>query len=749
MTVGITELPPEGMQLGGVALAGDAERGTKTTEGLSLLFTTAGITVQGPQPQIERLLVWSGLDSASCREKIALPDGRNAAVMELTSGGQSIRFLLPMDAVTPGQAAYLDQALPAWLARYKGSVAPIPPAPRSPASPPPAPAHARSNGGSTSSGSQRSGEGSRTDVIAPAAPVAPAAPIAPAVPAARGLTPAEAAAAAAAAAGAAAAGAAAAASANGTTGGPSDPGSGSTPTAFGSPGAVSPSDPGPTATRPDLSGSSFIARSNTGSVPPSGGAPAAAPPAPGSPPPPAAAPAGGAPVGTAGWDLSNGAASGAGASVIPPVGGELSPDVSDPARKPKGWRKNRPGSTSEAAASDAPATGAPTSDFFAPPRPPAEPPVDPVPLALAGSLPPPATGDLAAPGTRGPIAWRPPIDPLTGEPAWDQSPAPADSPPKKRRSWHRGAKDSAVAAAAASAAAVGTTGLAGSAGSTVSPPGSPTPPAPGLNLPAPAAEPAPKSNRTLLAVLLVVLLVVIGGIAYFAVKKNNNSTPTTVATVPVSPRVGADAAMAASINLHLGDLPAGWSRSPSTVQSLVPVAPAAAQIQAAHGLSSCLSQPYALVAGLFGNGIVPGSSATASSPTFQDGTDSGIQMASRTTVMGTVAGNQVVSAPFANPNFTSCFGNYQTALVSAASPGSSASVQTVTLPVPAGVRTFAYLTTFTSPGGRTEVEGEAFSFAGRNGNRLMPTTDGPAVPQSAFASAYDAVTGRLALAVNK
>ena len=46
MTVGITELPPEGMQLGGVALAGDAERGTKTTDGLSLLFTTAGITVQ-------------------------------------------------------------------------------------------------------------------------------------------------------------------------------------------------------------------------------------------------------------------------------------------------------------------------------------------------------------------------------------------------------------------------------------------------------------------------------------------------------------------------------------------------------------------------------------------------------------------------------------------------------------------------------------------------------------------------------
>ena len=125
MTIGITELPPEGMQLGGVVLAGDTARGTRTTEGLSLLFTTAGITVQGPQPQIERLLVWSGLDSATCNEKIAMADGRNAAVMELTSGGQSIRFLLPTDTVSPGQAAYLDQALPAWLARYRGNDEPL------------------------------------------------------------------------------------------------------------------------------------------------------------------------------------------------------------------------------------------------------------------------------------------------------------------------------------------------------------------------------------------------------------------------------------------------------------------------------------------------------------------------------------------------------------------------------------------------------------------------------------------------
>lgn len=118
MTVGLTELPPEGMQLGGVALAGDPDRGTHATEGLSLLFTSAGVTVQGPQPQIERLLVWTGLDSATCDERTTLTDGRDAAVMRLTSGGQSIRFLLWLGEVSEGQVAFLAQALPSWLDRY-------------------------------------------------------------------------------------------------------------------------------------------------------------------------------------------------------------------------------------------------------------------------------------------------------------------------------------------------------------------------------------------------------------------------------------------------------------------------------------------------------------------------------------------------------------------------------------------------------------------------------------------------------
>ncbi len=121
MTIGAMDLPPEGMLLGGVALAGDPERGTATTEGLSLLFTTDGITVQGPPPQTDRLLPWTGLDSATCHDQLQLPSGAMAAVMVLTAGGQSIRFLLSSEHVSPGQAAYLDQALPAWLAHYRGT----------------------------------------------------------------------------------------------------------------------------------------------------------------------------------------------------------------------------------------------------------------------------------------------------------------------------------------------------------------------------------------------------------------------------------------------------------------------------------------------------------------------------------------------------------------------------------------------------------------------------------------------------
>ena len=143
MTVGSMELPPEGMLLAGIALAGDEARGVATTPGLSLLFTASGITVQGPQPGTERLLAWSGLESVSCNEQTQLPDGTPAVILQLTAAGQTVRFLLPAGAVSAGQARYLDQALPQWLARYGGGAggavaagavaqAPAAPAPQAP-----------------------------------------------------------------------------------------------------------------------------------------------------------------------------------------------------------------------------------------------------------------------------------------------------------------------------------------------------------------------------------------------------------------------------------------------------------------------------------------------------------------------------------------------------------------------------------------------------------------------------------------
>jgi hypothetical protein len=180
MTVGSMELPPEGMVLGGVALAGDPERGTPTTEGLTLLFTVEGITVQGPQPGMERLLAWSGLDAAACRDQTQLEGGRIATVLSLTSGHQTVHFLLPAETVSPGQAAYLDQALPAWLARYGGPTGAREPTPAAGAAagaaappavrltpPPPPPAPVGSAVGSSSPATPARTEGAVPEPSAP------------------------------------------------------------------------------------------------------------------------------------------------------------------------------------------------------------------------------------------------------------------------------------------------------------------------------------------------------------------------------------------------------------------------------------------------------------------------------------------------------------------------------------------------------------------------------------------------------
>lgn len=723
MTVGITELPPEGMQLGGVALAGDAERGTKTTEGLSLLFTAAGITVQGPQPQIERLLVWSGLDSATCREKVTLPDGRSAAVMELTSGGQSIRFLFPTETVTPGQAAYLDQALPHWLARYKGA----------PAAP---------SGGNNGAGAS----------ITSTAPPPPPSPGAPAVGTAAGM--------------------AAAASVAGEGRGPqAEPPSPPPPSAAprSAPPTAGPPGSGPLPAPPAPPG-----WANAGSVgspppppppPPGGVSGYAAPPQVNVPPPPAPLS-----VGTPGWETAVDPQPGGTAWDSPPS--TSGPDFFVPSPEKKTRRRRKGGASDEAAALGATAA----SGAFAPPVAPSEPPTNPVPLQ-GSTLPPPPPG--ATPTDSGPVVWKPPVDPVTGQTLWDGQPVtdvppPAETGSRRGLGRRRAAKASAAGAVAGTAAGVGAEAMAGSA-TTAPPMGGAPPLADPSNAFLPGAAPAPfgaeaeppppftpvltsdadlppekKKSRTTLVLLVVLVLVVIGGVTYFLLKKNNNNSTTTASTAAPAPApLTGDTALAASINLRLSDLPTGWAVATPGGAVRPPVAPAAAQVQATRGLSQCLGVPYATAAGLFATSPIPGQTGSATSPIFADGSDATIRMFSSTRVMANTAAVQSLASPFANTSFLTCFGEYQSVLASAATPGATAQVQVVGLAAPTGVQAYGYLTTITIPNQGTDIEGEAFLFGGRIESKLEPTTGGAQVPTSAFTPALNGMESRIAASVNK
>ena len=138
------------------------------------------------------------------------------------------------------------------------------------------------------------------------------------------------------------------------------------------------------------------------------------------------------------------------------------------------------------------------------------------------------------------------------------------------------------------------------------------------------------------------------------------------------------------------------------------------------------------------------------SPTFRSGTDPNIQMYTVTSVLDSTSAAQALTVPFANPNFVSCFGAYQSSLVSAAAPGGKATdITVVPLAAPAGVSAYGYLTTLTIPNVGSEIIGEGWMVGGRIITKIEPTTDGPEVPPDAFNSAYNALVARVALAVDK
>ncbi len=754
MTVGITELPPEGMQLGGVALAGDADRGTKTTEGLSLLFTTAGITVQGPQPQIERLLVWSVLDSATCQEKLVLPDGRHAAIMELTSGGQSIRFLLPTDTVSPGQAAYLDQALPAWLSRYKGVGVPVGVA-----------ASAAASGGVAAAADSQMSRTEATGQTSAAPPPPPPPPPAPAPGGSRVdptvTTTAEAAAGDTAVHAANGHGTGSAPGANGTTSGTTE--SGPIAERRGQATQAPPPPPPP----PPLAGSADPATQ-------------APPPPPPPPPPPVAGSADPAMAGSADSDPLAPRSPWDGL----PVDEVSAFDVQPPAQaeKPKKSRRSitrRKAKPEKDAAATATATAAAAEALggASAHQPPDTPPENPVPLGV--ELPPP------------------PVDPFAGFPDPPPSAEPETEQKQKARS-RRGRRAKAAGAGAVAAAGVaaeaglpadaglpagaglaaGASGAAAVAAGAVDAPAPPDTPAPpsgrtdpspttGAELPAeddgpasgeiteapevwgdapPGVATSGLSRSTVMVLLVALLVVVLGGVGYLLTRKTTPTTSTPPATTPaVAPNPNAaDVALAASINLRLGDLPSSWTRATTPVVTRMESAPPVAQVTAEATLATCLGTNVATVTGLFGNGSVPGQTAAADSLPFQSAAGPSFLMSSRTTTVASAAQIQGLDGILGSSRFVPCFGQYQSALAAAAIPGSTAQVQPVSLGGPSGVTSFGVVTTVASPSQGTEVVGDAYILGGKVLTVLQPVTTGAAIPPSVFTPAYDAVAGRVA-----
>ena len=182
----------------------------------------------------------------------------------------------------------------------------------------------------------------------------------------------------------------------------------------------------------------------------------------------------------------------------------------------------------------------------------------------------------------------------------------------------------------------------------------------------------------------------IGGIAYFAVKRNNNSTTVHHGHRPARPVVGGGRrALAASINLRL-DRPARpggpgapprrrrrgrrWHRPPPRPRPTRPLAVVPGPTVPAWW-PGCSARPPC-----------PGRPAAVQLADLPERGRSGIADGLADTVMAQ-HGRQLRpwTRPFANPNFATCFGQYQSALVGGGRARVHRHVQPVTLPAPAGV----------------------------------------------------------------
>ena len=349
-----------------------------------------------------------------------------------------------------------------------------------------------------------------------------------------------------------------------------------------------------------------------------------------------------------------------------------------------------PATSTALATGASPTTAAPSMAPPPPPPPPTSPPADPVRLAVQPPAPLVATPPGAAPsaGTAAPEPGGPPTD--------------------------------------------GSSGDDGSSGVVLAKSGS-------------------RPNRAVvIGLVAAVVLVLAGGTAYVVSTRGSSSPSTAPAPAAPATSAAADTALAASINLRLADLPAGWAEA-APAQAVVrpPVAPAVAQADATNSMASCLSSSYSVVSGLFNAGSLPNQTSLVQSPMFQGAAGSAFEMGSKTMTLASPAQVQALDAVFTNPKFDTCYQQYMGALATGAVPGATAQVQPVTLNGPPGVRSYGVVTTYTLPGAGTEVVGDAYLLGGRVVTVLQPSTSGAAIPADVFTPAYDAVAARVAAASGK
>jgi|GEM_PF-4924577 len=92
----------------GVVLTGTAVDGATWVEDIDLVFDEAGIDMLGPEPKRVQHLNWASVRSVSVGRTWSFPDGRPGTMLDVTLGGDVLRFLVPTQQLGIGHGVRLE-----------------------------------------------------------------------------------------------------------------------------------------------------------------------------------------------------------------------------------------------------------------------------------------------------------------------------------------------------------------------------------------------------------------------------------------------------------------------------------------------------------------------------------------------------------------------------------------------------------------------------------------------------------------